>query len=172
MSWWFRDIFREMERMMRETEEMMRKMFESSEMWDKELDIEGKPIVYGFSATIGPDGIPRIQTFGNVDSVEGKLLEGGWREPYTEIMFDKEKNVIRVIAEMPGITKKDIKVKAKDRYLKIEGESSTRKYRKTIDLKTEIDPKNIKAKFNNGILEIEVKPKQKLTKDEYDIEIE
>ena len=139
--------------------ELINKMMEEGE------DL-GKPVVYGFRISIGPDGIPRIQTFGNVKP--GEVEEP--KEVYApSIDIIDEGDSLRVIAEIPGADKDSIKIKASERELYIEA-SGERKYAKRIKLPEAIDPKSSKARFKNGILEVVVKKKR--SGEEYDVKIE
>ena len=84
------------------------------------------PLVYGYSMIIGPDGRPKVREFGNAKSLfgargtpgtaatstTGKPLSAGEIEPLSDITTtDKD---IKVVVEMPGIDKKDIKIGAYD----------------------------------------------------------
>jgi HSP20 family protein len=132
------------------------------------------PMVYGYSMTIGPDGIPKIREFGNVKRPSGFGLGGfrpqiaGEMEPMTDVVStDKE---VKVTVEMPGVSKDKIKIDAYDNTVEVKSEDPQRKYRKTIDLPLDADIQTAKSKFTNGILEItfekkkETKPKGKQIK--------
>jgi len=130
------------------------------------------PIVYGYSMTIGPDGKPHISQFGNVKNLgvgpnEQELNFTGMgsgpalsaeREPLADVnTTDKE---IKVIVEMPGIKKEDIKINATEGMVEITTTGSQRKYRKTVEIPTEADIDSAKSNYNNGILEIVFKKKE------------
>ena len=151
------------------------------------------PIVYGYSMAIGPDGQPNIREFGNVKSPFVGNSNGGGnsssssssssdrrrrllqqpsisseREPLVDISStDKE---VKVIVEMPGIKKENIKINAYETSVEISSNDTQRKYHKIIDLPPEADIETVKSKYNNGILEvifnkkIERKPKGKEVK--------
>ncbi len=117
------------------------------------LDFEklpGETKYFGYSAYIGPDGIPHMKTFGNVGALEPE----GTRAPYADVMVDEKNREVIVTAEMPGIDKKDVKVNATEREIEISAETEDRKYHKKVPLETEIDPKKTSAEYNNGILEV------------------
>lgn len=133
------------------------------------------PIVYGYSVTIGPDGKPKIREFGNVRSAGGLSSSSSApgsmraqlraeREPLADVVIsDKE---VKVVAEMPGIDKKDIKVNAYDNSVEIfTADTSERKYRRIIELPGETNLETAKSTYRNGILEItfnkKESPKQK-----------
>ena len=125
----------------------------------------GKPIVYGFRISVGPDGIPKIQTFGNVKGPKPKPSDVF--EPTVDMYEQDDK--ITVVVEIPGASRDSIKIKAKEDELYVEAEGE-RKYAKRIKLPAKVDVKSAKAKFKNGILTIELK---KLSKDEgVDVKVE
>jgi HSP20 family protein len=122
------------------------------------------PIVYGYSMTIGPDGKPKVREFGNVKSIRGL---GGFTEISSEteplmdvITTDKE---IKVVVEMPGITKDKISINIKDNILEVKGEGPPRTYHRTIEIPTDTDIETAKSTYNNGILEITFKKKEQTT---------
>ena len=132
------------------------------------------PIMYGFNVNIGPDGTPSIDSFGNIktkpsgtpsiDSFgniktkpSGKPEVNSVREPMVEV--NEEQNYVSVIAEMPGISKDDVEIKATSRSLTISTKlnASGRNYYKEIDLPCAINSDYAKARYQNGILEIKLK---------------
>ncbi|HEX6670591.1 MAG TPA: archaeal heat shock protein Hsp20 [Nitrososphaeraceae archaeon] len=178
-SWNFNDLFREFDEMRNQMERTFSEPFKNIEnRVPKELVKEyetpegGKvrevgPIVYGYSMTIGPDGKPNIREFGNVKSpFAGRgLFEqpsiSSEREPLVDISStDRE---VKVIVEMPGIKKENIKINAYENSVEIISDDPQRKYHKVIDLPPEADIETVKSLYNNGILEI-VFNKKKQTK--------
>ena len=129
------------------------------------------PIVYGYSATIGPDGKPRVAHFGNVKSLgssnssdrEWRITPAGpqitaEREPLVDmITSDKE---VKVVVELPGVNKENIKVNSYDNSVEISANTSDRKYRRIVDLPPEADTQVAKCNYKNGILEIVFNKKQ------------
>jgi len=128
------------------------------------------PIVYGYSATIGPDGKPRVREFGNVKSLGNSGSEGEWRitpagpqitaerEPLVDmITSDKE---VKVVVELPGVNKENIKVNSYDNSVEISADTADRKYRRIVDLPPEADTQVAKCNYKNGILEIIFNKKQ------------
>jgi len=120
-----------------------------------------KPIVYGFRIEIGPDGRPRIYEFGNVKrfgTEKPRIVVADETEPLTDVY--EEDDTVRVIVELPGVDKDKIKIRAiDDRHLVIEASNHDRKYRKEVELPTEVDVDSAKATFRNGVLEIRLKKK-------------
>ena len=194
-NWNFNDLFREFDEIKTEMERAFSDSFKNIEnripkdlVKEYETPEGGKvrevgPIVYGYSMTIGPDGKPNIREFGNVKSSfagnnsgsgsnSGRLLQqpsiSSEREPLVDISStDKE---VKVIVEMPGIKKENIKINAYETSLEISSNDEQRKYHKVIDLPPEAEIETVKSKYNNGILEvvfnkkIQTKPKGKEVK--------
>ena len=121
------------------------------------------PIVYGYSMKIGPDGKPRVREFGNIKALANKNQGGGEnfylgpkltteREPMADVnSTDKE---VKVILEIPGVKKEDIKINANETSVQVNASDSQRKYHKTIELPHDIDINTAKSTYNNGILEV------------------
>ncbi len=160
--WGFPDI----EEMMKEVERVVSGQFDDLEKRiPKSLVRESKtsdggtkkeigPIVYGYSVTIGPDGKPVVREFGNVKREAGapwKAVQDA-REPLVDVVSsDKE---VRVIAEMPGVSKEDIELTVGDRSLVISVDREERRYYKELELPGVVDPQRAKSAYNNGILEV------------------
>ena len=121
------------------------------------------PIVYGYSVTIGPDGKPVVREFGNVRKGEGtpwKEIQDQ-REPLVDVVSsDKE---VRVIAEMPGVSKEDINLSLDEKSLTIKVDKEDRRYYKELELPGIVDPKGAKSSYNNGVLEVTIPLKSKGT---------
>ena len=121
------------------------------------------PMIYGYSMTVGPDGKPRIREFGNVKpsrfGIGGftKPEISGEIEPLVDVTTtDKE---VKVVAEMPGISKDKIIVNAYDNRVEVKSEDPQRKYHRTFEIPPETDIETAKSAYNNGILEITFKKK-------------
>jgi HSP20 family protein len=187
------DPWREFEEMEREMKGMVDQFNYISKNSPKELIREYEtpkgtkvrevgPIVYGYSMTIGPDGKPKVIEFGNVkhpakrglgrssnrgtntDFYMGPQITAE-REPLADVsVTDKE---VKVIIEMPGVKKDNIKINARDGEVEVLTNDAQRKYHRTVELPEETDVDTAKSTYNNGILEItfnkkkETKPKGK-----------
>jgi HSP20 family protein len=79
------------------------------------------------------------------------------REPVVDIIKDVDK--LKIIAELPGVTKSDLRITANETSLTIESLSGERRYNKKIDLPNEIEPSSGKSSYKNGILEVSFKLK-------------
>ncbi|MFX1498550.1 MAG: archaeal heat shock protein Hsp20 [Promethearchaeota archaeon] len=139
------------------------------EIWKNRHKYIKSPIMYGFNITSGPDGKPVIDSFGTLkpETYTGKTKVKKEREPLVEVSQDA--NQIIVVAEMPGVTRDDIELKATTRSLTISTRpESNRKYFKEVKLPTAINSDYAKARYVNGILEIKLK---KIDERETDIKI-
>ena len=77
-------------------------------------------------------------------------------------------NEVKVVVEMPGVSKDKIKINAYDNTLEVKSEDPQRKYHRTIQIPSETDIETAKSTYNNGILEIsfnkKVQPKGRTIK--------
>ena len=142
------------------------------------------PLVYGYSMTIGPDGKPKVREFGNVKSPNqlgvtatmGKATKSSpqqisaEREPLVDLnTTDKE---VKVVLEIPGVKKEDIKIKTFDEAVEVTANNPQRKYHKIIDLPKEANPQTAKSTYQNGILEISFTKKENTKPKGKEIKIE
>ncbi|MCE4615336.1 MAG: Hsp20/alpha crystallin family protein [Desulfurococcales archaeon] len=122
------------------------------------------PYVYGVRVTIGPDGVPKVEEFGNVKREGDKPVVTNEIEPLVDVFEDNGE--IIVVAEVPGVSKEDIELKVTSRELIIRAKGKDKKYYKTIDLPKEVIPEKAKASYKNGVLEVRLKAKETRQKDE------
>jgi len=168
------DPFRDFDDQFKRMRAQMNRMMQGMAQGELKSPEEGGPYVYGWSMRVGPDGVPKIQTFGNVQNpamragralpgetpqqaasvaVPGEVPAGpGAREPLTDICA--EGKAITVTAEMPGIEKDDIELETGDDFLIIKVEKGTRRYYKELELPSRVVTGSARAKYNNGVLEI------------------
>lgn len=148
---YFNDLIRQIEK---EFEEMEKEFFRATEKG--EVKTFG-PYVYGFSVTIGPDGKPIVEEFGNVRRVGKRPIISEEREPLVDVI--EKGDEIRVIAEVPGVDKNNIKVRINDNILTITAQEGDRKYYKEVELPAPVDENSAKANYRNGVLEVILKKK-------------
>ena len=132
----------------------------------------GKPYFYGYTMQIGPDGKPVVQEFGNVENARqiqktDSLQE--YREPFVDVIDDKEGNKIRIVVELPGVKKSNIKVTENEGVVQIKAENGDRKYNTDVPTGRKLDSPKSKATFTNGMLELEIPIKK--SNDETDIRV-
>ncbi|MBI1973955.1 Hsp20/alpha crystallin family protein [Candidatus Micrarchaeota archaeon] len=146
----FDDFFGDFSRIQEMMNEMMKNAFSGPILDEEELKkMAGKPMVYGFSMRVGPDGKPVFEQFGNVKPEEKQISTE--REPLVDVI-EKEKE-ITVIAELPGVDKKEISLSLS----KDNSSLSIRvpnKFSKRLELPAAVKPDVSKAKYNNGVLEV------------------
>lgn len=166
---WFPDVdamMKEMEKLMQEAVKNMDQNLPKNLIRERKLDDgsivrELGPIVYGYSFKIGEDGKPVVRKFGNLNtfpsSLSGRFSVSDQREPVVDIIKDVDK--LKIIAELPGVSKGDVRITANENSLTIESVSAERKYNKKIELPEQIEPSSGKSTYKNGILEVAFKLK-------------
>jgi HSP20 family protein len=125
--------------------------------------------------TIGPDGKPHVREFGNVKSLGnggssrsigqyiGKPQISAEREPLSDVTTTEKE--VKVVLEIPGINKEDIKINAYDEKVEIKtADNAQRKYHKIIDLPKSADIETARSTYNNGILEVTFDKKKEAEK--------
>ncbi|MFX0094563.1 MAG: archaeal heat shock protein Hsp20, partial [Candidatus Hodarchaeota archaeon] len=118
--------------------------------WNTE---EFNPLVWGLRFNIGSDGKPIFEQFGNTPQKDVRGVRPSIdREPLVDVIEEEE--VLRVIAEVPGVSKEQISLSATENKLLIEAKSPKRNYFKELELPIEIIPEHAKARFKNGVLEV------------------
>jgi HSP20 family protein len=156
-----RRLFEDIDREFSEAEEMLNRMFRTvREM--KPSDITSTfPYYYGYQITVGPDGKPHVREFGNIrPSARGLVEKSGVREPLVDTALDEKENVLTITAEMPGITKQDIRVNISEDHVSIRAEKGEKKYHSNIPVNVALDNASAKATYANGILELKIKLKE------------
>ena len=157
-------FFGDVDRMFREMEKMMEDEFKNfAEKIPKDYVKERKlpdgrtvkelgPFVYGYSMKIGPDGKPEIRQFGNIKkSLKGPQVKDE-REPLVDIV--ETNSEVRVVAELPGVEKTDIKLHGTEDSLTISVNTPQTKYYKEVALPTKVKVKEAKSFYKNGVLEV------------------
>jgi len=156
---WF-DIYDEFDRLEEMMDEMMQRAFEMPSKGAKFR----RPYVYGFSMSVGPDGKPMIQEFGNVQSSQRGPRIREEREPLVDVM-EEDKDVV-ILAELPGVERDDINLHATEDHLTISVDTAERKYHKELILPAMVDPKSAQASYKNGVLEVRLKKLERAVKGE------
>jgi HSP20 family protein len=187
---WFGDMPRQFDEMRREMERSFEEQFKEIESTaPKDLIKEyqtpdgGKvrevgPLVYGYSMTIGPDGKPKVREFGNMRpsyrlggmSASAKPVISDEREPLADVTTTDTE--IKVIIEMPGVGKENIKINAYDHSVEVKSEDPQRKYHRVIDIPPEADTETVRSTYKNGVLEISFKKKEQTKPKGKEVKIE
>ena len=141
---------------------LMRPFREMDEIWEEMKDSENVqtfgPYYYGYSMTVGPDGKPVVKEFGNVR--QSLLPDAETREPLADVIIDDKEKVLKIVAEMPGVEKKDVKIEVIGQTVNIDAENGNRKYHTKIPIKQKVDEDSVKATYANGILELKFNLKE------------
>ncbi|MEM1788033.1 MAG: archaeal heat shock protein Hsp20 [Pyrobaculum sp.] len=111
---------------------------------------------YGFEITMGPDGRPVVREFGNLRRGAERIEVVDEIDPLTDIVEEEDK--VKVVVDMPGVEKEDIKIYVSEdgRTLTIEAKGRERRYYKEIRLPAQVYPDRAKATYKNGVLSIEL----------------
>lgn len=86
----------------------------------------------------------------------------------THVDVYDDADLIRVVADLPGVSRSDISVQSDGEYVTIGAESETRSYDERVALPARVDPESGSATYNNGVLEVTFDRSQSKT----DIDIE
>lgn len=174
----FRNFFGDMDREFSQAEEMLNRVFNTAKgigpsTADSFREASTFPYYYGYQITVGPDGKPHVREFGNVKTgARGLVEQSNTREPLVDTSVDEKSNLLVIMAEMPGISKEDIKVNVSNNLIVLHGEKGDKKYHTEIPVKTEIEDSSAKALYTNGILELKIKLKGPVKSKGRDIKIE
>jgi len=143
---------------------MSNSFFNIDDMFEGFKGNDSGPYCYGYTMTVGPDGKPVVKEYGNIKP--SQLLTSDTREPIVDTIVDEKEKVVKLIAEMPGVEKADVKIVVEDKIVDLSAEHDEKKYHVKVPLKHKVDENSAKASYKNGILEIvfklvEEKPKGK-----------
>ncbi|MFX1251161.1 MAG: Hsp20/alpha crystallin family protein [Promethearchaeota archaeon] len=148
----FNDFLKQFEDQIRNLKELM----------DSNALEPGQPMIWGYSTHVGPDGVPRVRQFGNVNQLNPRHSQSASQsqnefEPFYDILVDEEADEVIVIVEVPGISKEELELHATDDAISLKSSNPRYQYRTIIPLDHKIDPLTTKASLNNGVLEIVTK---------------
>ena len=166
--WGFRDrFFEQLDKEFSEAEDMLNRMFRTVRETGTTTSQES-PYFYGYQITIGPEGKPHMREFGNIrPSSKGLIEQSTARQPLVDTRFNEKENTMVITAEMPGITKEDVKVSMEEGLVTLHAEKGNKKYHTELPVEKELDTDSTKASYINGILELKIqfkkspKPKSK-----------
>ena len=130
----------------------------------------------------------------DIDDMFRTVFHSDWKYPLKtkpnwkpEIDIKESDNLFQIKADIPGLTKKDIKISLKGDRLTISGERkkisdkendhyhyrerSIGKFKRSFNLPESINKDKIKASFKNGILSIELEKHEEIVPKEMEISI-
>ena len=157
---WFQEFERSFEEMLQGLE-LPKELVRERKLPDGATVREMGPFVYGYSFSVGPDGKPVVREFGNVKPSMGggpfgtgkpRLDVKEEREPLVDTIVHSD--VVKVVAELPGVEKSDISLECDGRALILKVDTEKRRYHKSLELPVEVDPDTSKASYKNGVLEL------------------
>ena len=166
--WWEDELFQnQFQGLRRMIEELMERFSGAStqdvfgpdsEMLENLLrQLQDNPMIWGFSATVSPDGRIQLNPFGNLSTEGSTPSVKNEREPLIEVM--KQDGAVIIVAELPGVRKEDIQITNTETQVTIRDIGPKRKYFKTIDLPVPCQRKIGKMTYANGILEVRLPTK-------------
>src|SRR5215204_5786545 len=146
---WFPDV----DEMMRDVEKMMQEAFKNVEQQVPKNLVKERKL----------DDGSVVRKFGNIDAfpniLGGNLTVKEEREPLVDII--KSPDELRVVAEVPGVNKEDLRLRADENSLTIESVTGQPRYHKRVELPETVDSTSAKSSYKNGILEVSFKLKSK-----------
>ena len=109
------------------------------------------PIYFGYTVTVGPDGKPVIQEYGNVKPDElptadscgcanhsqGPIAEK--RAPLIDTLVDDKEQTLKIVAEMPGVEKTDGSVVVDEGIIHIDAEHGEKKYHVNVPIHHKVE---------------------------------
>lgn len=156
----FRKIFDDLDREFSTAEEMLSRIFRTIREGDAQPSGSNSPYYYGYQISIGSDGKPHVREFGNVrPTMRGLIEQSEIIKPLVDTNFNEKENTYVITAEMPGVTKEDIKVSVLQQTVTIRADRAGKKYLTEIPFDAELDDTSAKATYTNGIVELKIKTK-------------
>lgn len=118
--------------------------------------------VYGFSVTVGGPGSRtggpariKVEPFGNVTRKADKEVPvHEVREPLVDVF--EEDGALRIVAEMPGISDKDLRIELEGDILVLSAKTADKHYRKEVLLPRAFRRENMTVQCNNGIVDLKL----------------
>ena len=164
-GWNIDDIFGNLDSEFRKMRKQMDDLMRDAVEGNSTDNSSKKPLVFGFSVTTGPDGIPKFEDFSNntiepFSSSRNETKEATIdtsREPLTDV--NETDSDIAITVELPGVSKEDIDINVTETRVEVKVDTEARNYFKAIDLSCEVQTNSSKATYTNGILDLVLKKK-------------
>ncbi|MFH1721281.1 MAG: Hsp20/alpha crystallin family protein [Candidatus Altiarchaeota archaeon] len=137
---------------------------------------------WGYEAHTGPDGVTKVREYRQ--PLGGKPEMREWTQkagtphvlpdPVPRLPSEKERTRtlepvtdlientkdITLLAELPGVDKKDINLDLTEEKATISVDTPTKNYKKEILLQYKVKPKSAKARYKNGVLEVKLEKEE------------
>ena len=110
--------------------------------------------VYGFSIRTGVGGMPKVESFGNIRESDDGPIVADTREPMVDV-FDEGETLL-VVAELPGVAKKEIKLELNGDVLAL-STTGSRKYAKEVLLPAAVQDEEMAMTYHNGVMEVRLR---------------
>lgn len=149
-------VFRELTNLLSKVEDLAEKGDQIRELQDI-AGVKGSRAIIGYNVRTIRGRRPIVRKFGNIRETDaGPVIEEN-RAPLVDIFDENDK--IKVIAELPGVDKKDIKLNLDEKKLTISVDTEERKYYKEVELPS--SAKAMTSGYKNGVLEVRLSKKKK-----------
>lgn len=125
---------------------------------------------HGYSMTRGPDGRPLVKEWGT-DIPEAPPMKQPDDEPLSQVDIDRANKTIRVIMELPGLTKESIRITGTETSIRVTASNELRNIDKEIPISAKVDPKTAKATYNNGVLDVTLELIEETVPEGIDIQV-
>ena len=109
------------------------------------------PYYYGYTMTVDPNGKPVIKEYGNA---KPGLHASDTRESILDVITDEKAKLVKLVAEMPGVEKSDVKITVQDNTVDISASRGSKKYHSQMPIPQKVDEDSARASYKNGILEL------------------
>ncbi len=113
---------------------------------------ESGPYYYGYTMTVGPDGKPVVREYGSLKP--DHLPAPDTREPLVDMIVDEKEKVVKLISEMPGVEKSDVKIVVENKTIDLSAKRDDKKYHVRIPVQHKVDEDSARASYKNGVLQI------------------
>jgi HSP20 family protein len=147
--------------------DVFEQMFEQMNEMMEQMGMGGS--FEGFRMTNRPGEEPNFERFGEGGDANPFAGFEGFDDASTHVDVLDEGDVVRVVADLPGVEKDDIRVAVSGDELKIQASNEDREYDERVNLSAIVDEDSGEATYNNGVLEITF---EKVEDGENDKEIE
>jgi HSP20 family protein len=122
--------------------------------------LSARPLLRGFSMRLGPDGQPIFRSFGDLGAPRD-----GYREPVYDQFLDEHVGELKVVAELPGVEKEDLRLNATENEFTLQASKGDHRYKAEMRLRAPVQPASAAAQYHNGVLEVRFRLKEKANKD-------
>ncbi len=113
----------------------------------------GLPVWYSYEVVESNDASGSRVTGCNTGSYEACGCDQS-REIQVDVIEDEKNGKVKLVAEIPGVEKKDISVTLEGREVVIKTTRDDKSYDAKVSIKQRVSPDSATASYRNGILEI------------------